>query len=58
LAPHWKLQWVAVVRVALQVVVHQVVLTEKVKQHIRVEKVETPDQTHTQVQAEVAEEPL
>ena len=43
---------------ARQVVVHQVVLTEKAKQHIQVEKVETPDQTHTQVQEGVAEEPL
>ena len=39
-------------------VVHQVVLTEKVKQHIQVEKAVTLDHNHTRVQVEVAEEPL
>jgi hypothetical protein len=39
-------------------VVHRVVLTEKVKQHIQVEKAVTPDHNHIQVQVEVAEEPL
>ena len=41
-----------------QVAEHQVVPTEKVKQVIQVEKAVTLDQTHTQVQVEVAEEPL
>ena len=40
------------------VVGHQVVLTEKVKQHIRVEKAVTLDHDHIQEQVEVAEEPL
>ena len=41
-----------------QVVVHQAEETEKVKQDIRVVKAVTQDQTHTQEQEEVAEEPL
>jgi hypothetical protein len=46
-----------VARVARQVVVHQVVLTEKAKQHIQVEKAVTLDHNRTQAQVEVAEEP-
>ena len=45
-------------RAARQVVEHQAAPTEKAKQVIQVERAETPDQHHTQVQAEVAEEPL
>tara|TARA_B100001093_G_C26185411_1_gene741588 strand:+ start:272 stop:418 length:147 start_codon:yes stop_codon:yes gene_type:complete len=41
-----------------RVVVHQVVLTEKAKQHIQVEKAVTLDHNHIQVQVQVAEEPL
>tara|TARA_R110002074_G_scaffold312059_1_gene482803 strand:- start:175 stop:330 length:156 start_codon:yes stop_codon:yes gene_type:complete len=41
-----------------QEVVHQVALTEKVKQHIQVAEAVTLDPTHTQDQAEVAVEPL
>tara|TARA_R110001592_G_scaffold274413_1_gene541413 strand:+ start:120 stop:275 length:156 start_codon:yes stop_codon:yes gene_type:complete len=40
-----------------QVVVHQVVQTEKVKQHIQVVKAVTLDHDHIQDQAEVVEEP-
>jgi hypothetical protein len=49
---------VAAERVARQVAVPRVALTEKAKQVIQVEKAVTLDQTHTRVQAEVAEEPL
>jgi hypothetical protein len=52
------LQWAAVEQADRRVVVHQVALTEKAKQVIQVEKAVTLDQTHTRVQAEVAEEPL
>ena len=41
-----------------KVVVHQVVLTGKVKRHIQVDKAVELDQVGTRDQVEVAEEPL
>jgi hypothetical protein len=49
---------VVVDQVEHQVAVHQAEQTEKARQVIRVAKAETLDQTHIQVLAEVAEEPL
>tara|TARA_B110000858_G_scaffold101365_1_gene116482 strand:+ start:402 stop:560 length:159 start_codon:yes stop_codon:yes gene_type:complete len=51
------LQWEAVEEADRQVVVHQVALTEKVKQHIQVAEAVTLDHNHIQDQVEVVEEP-
>tara|TARA_B100001093_G_C26474054_1_gene861891 strand:- start:209 stop:364 length:156 start_codon:yes stop_codon:yes gene_type:complete len=41
-----------------QVAVHQVAITEKVKQHIQVDEAVTQDHNHSQVQVAEVAEPL
>ena len=54
---HWKSQWAVAEQAARQVAEHPEAPTEKARQDIQVEKVETLDHNHTQVRVEVAEEP-